>query len=77
MGDMAEYCIQQGLDNYAAGEEEWDGAEGDGCGPRPKTCQRCHERNLWWSCDNGRYRLIDEAGKIHVCPGPAAKDVFK
>jgi hypothetical protein len=77
MGDMAEYYCQQGLDNYALGDEDWNDTEGGGYGPQPKTCRRCHERNLWWSCHDGRYRLIDAAGKLHICPVPAAKEVFK
>lgn len=77
MGDMAEHYLQQGLDNYALGDEDWDGTEGAGYGPQPKTCRYCHERNLWWSNNSGRYRLIDAAGKLHVCAGPLAKEVFK
>jgi hypothetical protein len=77
MGDMAEYAVQQGLDNYASGDEDWEGIVSSGYGPRPKTCRQCHERNLWWDFQAGKYRLIDAAGKLHVCPSPAAKDAFK
>jgi len=81
MGDMADYNVQQGLDNYTYGDEEWDyGGEG-GYGPQPKTCRRCKVFGLWWGWKNGRYRLFDSAGNIHVCAAAslnsAARKVFK
>ena len=77
MGGMAEYYLQQGLDNLADDYEEWGyGGEG-GYGPRPKTCRRCHTSNLWWSLFDGKWHLIDSARKPHVCLNPRAKDVFK
>ena len=78
MGDMVEYYLQQGLDNLGYDEEGWDGDYEDrGYGPRPRTCRQCRAGNLWWSLSGGKWRLIDSAGNRHVCPTPAAKDVFK
>jgi hypothetical protein len=78
MGDMAEYCIQQGLDNYAAGDEEWDGyVGGGGCGPQPKTCRRCGASGLQWGQASGKWKLFGPGGEQHVCSVPAAKKAFK
>jgi hypothetical protein len=73
MGEAADDAIDRGMEEWLSGE--WDD-EGYYFA-REKTCRRCHERNLWWSCHDGRYQLVDEAGKVHVCLVPAAKDVFK
>ena len=77
MGDMAEHYLQQGLDNYALGDEDWDGTDSGGYGPQPKTCWHCRKRNLWRAFEAGRYRLVDSAGNLHVCSNPAAREVFK
>ena len=80
MCGMAEYYLQQGLDNLADGYEEWGyGDEGGygGYGPRPKTCRRCRTSNLWWSLSGDKWRLIDSAGNRHVCPNQSAREAFK
>ena len=77
MGDMAEYYLQQGLDNLADDYEEW-GYGGEGSyGPCLKTCRYCKLTRLHWEIFGGGYRLHDASGKIHVCAPPKAKEVFK
>ena len=81
MGDMAEYSLQQGLDNWAYGDEDWGYSGEGGYGPLPKICRRCHASNLWWALSGGKWKLIDSAGNKHVCAASvlnaAAKKVFK
>lgn len=31
------------------------------------TCKYCKKTGFEWSKENGKYRLIDRAGKIHTC----------
>ena len=74
MGDMAEYAIQQGMDEWM-----YEG-DFDICYRRGKvsrSCGRCSAPGLEWRRFEKKWRLFNSAGKLHVCPNPVAKDAFK
>lgn len=39
----------------------------EGSGPGTTTCKYCHTRGLYWVFKDMAWRLVSEAGKLHVC----------
>lgn len=72
MGDMADYTLDQMFDDERDDQGEPMGSEVGYVGyfpqqAKPIRCRYCGKPDLHWGYHEGRSRLFDDAGTLHVC----------
>lgn len=67
MGDIADDHADRLFDHYDEPDDDDKGI----------TCRRCGATGLEWINTGVRYRLMDDAGKFHVCKPTADMCDFK
>jgi len=60
MGEYADYLIEQGFDSLAMGEEIIEPDDG-------KVCKYCLKYPLYWQQVDGKWRLHEMDGSLHIC----------
>lgn len=70
MGEIADYMIDQMIERSDITFRSYSQ-------PSTVECKRCGKGGLHWEDDNGKWRLVNAKGLLHVCDTSSAADDFE